>query len=446
MSKKISRRNALKALGGGLLAACGIGAWAKRGELLSLISPESAVDTSRYAYDGAVAKRFYQSYGKEFSLLGFGGMRFPTKPGSHDIDEVMAEKMIDYAYAHGVNYFDTAYFYHDGKSEAFMGKALRKYPRDSYYLCDKMPTPMINDVAQAKAIFQEQLDRCGVTYFDNYLLHTLSSRDQFEDIYIRGGVLDYLRQEKEQGRIKCLGFSFHGDVPFFNYLMDNFTWDCTMIQLNYADWNDPDEVPQGSKQAGSLYRKAMEKHTPVFVMEPVKGGTLANLPANQAAILREANPDASEASWAIRYVASLSGVVTLLSGMSSLEQVLDNIHTLSHFQVLSDTEQGVIRRVMGKQDHSGDIPCTYCRYCDPCPYGIDIASIFHAYNTYKKDGDQALLTHYCVDVPKGKRASQCVGCNVCLPRCPQHIAIPDQLQGVDKKIQTIAAAEGRSVL
>lgn len=238
MTKKISRRTMLKALGGGLAAVLGIGAIAKHEDLWPFAETTAPIDTAAYAGDGKVATRLYRSNGKNLSLLGFGGMRFPMKPGSEDIDEAMAAKMIDYAYDHGVNYFDTAYFYHNGKSEAFMGKVLAKYPRESYYLCDKMPTPMVKSLDQAKDIFQKQLDACGVTYFDNYLLHTLSSREEFERVYIQGGVLDYLWEEKAKGRIKCLGFSFHGDVPFFNYLMDTFTWDCVMVQINYADWND----------------------------------------------------------------------------------------------------------------------------------------------------------------------------------------------------------------
>lgn len=445
MSKKISRRTALKALGGGIAAALGLGVLAKQADIFSLTGQEEPKQMEAYAGDGKVATRLYRSNGKELSLLGFGGMRFPTKLGSQDIDENMAEKMIDYAYAHGVNYFDTAYFYHHGTSEAFMGKALRKYPRDSYYLCDKMPTPMIKNLAQAKQIFQEQLDRCGVTYFDNYLLHTLSSREEFERVYIAGGVLDYLREEKAQGRIKCLGFSFHGDVPFFNYLMDTFTWDCVMIQINYADWNDENEAPQGIKQSGSLYRKATETHTPVFVMEPVKGGNLANLPKAQGDILKQAAPDQSQASWALRFVASLPEVVTLLSGMGSLEQVLDNIHTMAHFQPLTAAEQQVIRRVMGKESSTKLIPCTYCRYCDPCPYHVDIASVFHTYNTWHDAGPD-VVTHYIIDVKKGTRASQCTSCNVCLPRCPQHIAIPDTLRQVDRAVQRVAAETGKVIL
>lgn len=445
MTKKISRRTMLKALGGGLAAVLGIGAIAKHEDLWPFAETTAPIDTAAYAGDGKVATRLYRSNGKNLSLLGFGGMRFPMKPGSEDIDEAMAAKMIDYAYDHGVNYFDTAYFYHNGKSEAFMGKVLAKYPRESYYLCDKMPTPMVKSLDQAKDIFQKQLDACGVTYFDNYLLHTLSSREEFERVYIQGGVLDYLWEEKAKGRIKCLGFSFHCDVPFFNYLMDTFTWDCVMVQINYADWNDETEAPQGNKQAGTLYRKAAEKHVPVFVMEPVKGGNLANLPKAQADILQQAEPNASQASWAIRFVASLPEVVTLLSGMSSLEQVLDNIHTMANFQPLSAQEQQTLRCVMGKTDPDQAIPCTYCQYCQPCPYAVDIAQVFKCYNTWGRDGDK-FFVHYQVDVPKGKRASQCTKCNICLPRCPQHIAIPDMLQQVDGAVQQRAKQAGKVIL
>ena len=168
---------------------------------------------------------------------------------------------------------------------------MQKYPRDTVYLADKMPTPILTGLDQAKDIFQTQLDRCQVAYFDNYMLHSLTSQDQFDELYIQDGILDYLRQEKARGRIRCLGFSFHGDVPFFHYLLDQYDWDFCMIQLNYADWNEPGEAPLGSRQAGDLYRKCREKDVPIFVMEPVKGGNLANLSSSAEAILKQQRPE-----------------------------------------------------------------------------------------------------------------------------------------------------------
>jgi predicted aldo/keto reductase-like oxidoreductase len=456
MSKKINRRQALQIMGAGAAGLAGAGLW-NRKQIIDFFDRDATVQGSEA--DGKVVTRLYPSNGAQVSLLGFGGMRFPTRltASGKVIDEEISEKMIAYAYRHGVNYYDTAYFYHDGKSEAFMGNVLKQYPRNSFYLCDKMPTPVLKSLDQAKEIFQRQLETCQVQYFDNYLLHSLSSRDIFDELYVKGGILEYLHSEKEAGRIRCLGFSFHGDVPFFNYLMDNFAWDCVMIQLNYADWNDEGEQPDGSKQGGSLYRKAVEKNVPVFVMEPVKGGNLAQLSVPASAILKEENHDASAASWALRYVGSLPAVVTMLSGMSSIEQVIDNIHTMANFHPLSEKERRILARSMGKRTAETQINCTYCRYCDPCPYGVDIAGIFHVYNTQadrldiddgtaSAEAKKEFLIRYQNEVNRSSRAGHCSGCNECLPRCPQHIAIPQQVQQVDALVRKLADETGKVVI
>lgn len=304
----------------------------KREDILAFLDADKAAGAAGTDL-GKVTTRYYKPLGKDLSLLGFGCMRLPTTftASGREIDKELGEKMVDFAYRHGINYFDTAWFYHDGKSEAFIGQALQKHPRDTVYLADKMPTSILTGLDQAKDIFQTQLDRCQVAYFDNYMLHSLISQDQFDELYIQGGILDYLRQEKARGRIRCLGFSFHGDVPFFHYLLDQYDWDFCMIQLNYADWNEPGEAPSGSRQAGDLYRKCREKDVPIFVMEPVKGGNLANLSSSAEAILKQQRPEASMASWALRWGGSKEGGITMNSGMSNLEQVLDNIRTLSNF-------------------------------------------------------------------------------------------------------------------
>lgn len=365
MGHDISRRTFLKLLGGGLAGAAAGGALVKREDILAFLDADKAAGAAGTDL-GKVTTRYYKPLGKDLSLLGFGCMRLPTTftASGREIDKELGEKMVDFAYRHGINYFDTAWFYHDGKSEAFIGQALQKYPRDTVYLADKMPTPILTGLDQAKDIFQTQLDRCQVAYFDNYMLHSLTSQDQFDELYIQDGILDYLRQEKARGRIRCLGFSFHGDVPFFHYLLDQYDWDFCMIQLNYADWNEPGEAPAGSRQAGDLYRKCREKDVPIFVMEPVKGGNLANLSSSAEAILKQQRPEASMASWALRWVGSKEGVITMNSGMSNLEQVLDNIRTLSNFQPLSAAEERAIQRSLGKEAGSGAILCTYCRYCE----------------------------------------------------------------------------------
>ena len=444
--KNISRRTALKLIGGGVLALAGAGLW-HRDEIVRFLDND-AREVKEKGTDLLVKKRPY--YETELSILGFGAMRFPTK--GVDIDEELAEKMIDYAYRHGVNYYDTAYIYHLGNSEGFLGRVLAKYPRESYYLVDKMPTFMVFSPSDVPEIFEKQLKRCGVEYFDNYMLHSLTSKSEFEKVYIAGGGLDYLKEQQAKGRIKHLGFSYHGEYPFYEELMENYKWDFVMIQLNYADWNDENEAPSGSKQGGSLYRKAVEKNVPVFVMEPVKGGNLANVTPEQAEIFRRQHEDWSPASWAIRYVASFPQVVTLLSGMSDINQVIDNVNTMSEFEPLTDVEQRTIALAQGKAVQ-GTINCTYCRYCDPCPYGVDIAGNFRAYNEWAerlgvaegegtKENKKLFLQKYKNYVVKLARANHCISCGVCLPKCPQSLQIPSELAKVSKLVKKFSLEVG----
>jgi len=456
----MDRRTAIKVIGGSVLGIAGLGALATREDIIRWLDADKAAMESGETKAGKVSTRFYKPLERELSVLGFGCMRFPMKNG--EIDYELTDKMVDYAYRHGVNYYDTAYFYHGGKSEETIGRILKKYPRESFCLTDKMPTSMIDDPDDIPEIFEEQLRRCGVEYFDNYLLHSLSSMEKFERIYLAGGGLDYLREQKENGRIRSLGFSFHGDVPFFNYLMDNFTWDCTMIQLNYLDWNEANESPNGSRQAGSLYRKAEEKNVPCFIMEPVKGGNLAELPKNAMDILKRREPKKSAASWALRYVGTKPLVVTMLSGMSTIEQVVDNVSTTTEFKPLDDADMRVLNLSMGKNDNTGMIPCTYCRYCDPCPYGVDIAGVIKTYNLWAErlgltEGGNGgikekkeFLVRYKNAVEKSARADHCTRCLKCMPRCPQSINIPTEMRKVDEFVQKLEKdihkkAEGASV-
>lgn len=267
----MGRRQALKymALGGvGLLGTC-------YGLDKTGIIHFTDEEVKRPIKEGPVTTRTDAS-GNKVSLLGFGCMRFPMRDGA--IDEELTMKMVDYAYHHGVNYYDTAYIYLGGKSEAMIGKALSRYPRETYYLADKMPTWLVNGLDSAKSIFQEQLDRCGVQYFDYYLMHSLNAYEQFKQIYLDYGVLDYLKEERRKGRIKHLGFSFHGNLEFFEYLMKwhdeakaEDKWEFVQIQLNYFDWEDP------YQQSAKLYKMLEERNIPAVIMEPVRGGMLATL-------------------------------------------------------------------------------------------------------------------------------------------------------------------------
>ena len=437
--RKISRRTAIK-LGACALGAAALGLWT-RDDILAFLRKDKQNMAQGGQGAAMVDTRDYD--GMKLPLLGFGAMRLPERRG--EIDEELALEMIDYAYRHGVTYFDTAYFYHGGQSEAFLGRALYKYPRESYFLADKMPGYGLQGPEDAPEIFQKQLDACRTEYFDNYFLHYLTDEESFRKFYIDGGALAYLQKEKERGRIRHLGFSFHGDMTFLQHLVDGWSWDCALIQLNYQDWNAPDEAPDGAQDKGSQYRLLAERHIPIFVMEPVKGGRLASLPGPAEDLLKTREPDRSIASWAMRFVASQPEVVTILSGMSTIDQVVDNVQTLSRFQPLSEADLAVLAKASGRTLAAQAVACTYCRYCEPCPYGVAIADNFRVYNDWagalgllEQRGEapaknkEAFLRHIKNQIPKKARADMCTRCGKCLPLCPQHIDIPKELGNMEK--------------
>jgi len=362
------------------------------------------------------------------SLLGFGCMRFPKiDPDKPDIDEELASKMLDEAYQAGVNYFDTAYPYHQKLSEPFVGKALKKYPRDSFYLATKMPGWEIKNVDDAKRIFHEQLDRLQTTYIDFYLCHALS-KEGFK-VYQEPGVMDFLYQMKEEGKIKHLGFSFHDTPDVLDHIIHQYEWDFVQLQLNYLDWD--------FQNAKKQYQIVKDYGVPVIVMEPVRGGTLANLCEESREILNNAKPDQSIASWAIRYAASKDQVMVVLSGMSNLEQTRDNIQTLTDFEPISKAEQKTIDQALKVFLDKNLIPCTNCKYCMPCPEGVDIPKVFKIYNQYALNHfDQAFIRNY-EKLKPSERAENCIACGHCLEHCPQNIAIPQRMEEIEALYQEL---------
>jgi uncharacterized protein len=358
---------------------------------------------------------------KNPSLLGFGCMRFPTKSKDQpDIDEDLAYQMIDDAYQHGVTYFDTAYPYHHGMSETLIGKALKKYPRDSFYLATKMPTWLIESVDDAKRIFYEQLEKCQVDYFDFYLCHALN-RSNYKAYQIPG-VMDFLYQMKKEGRIHHLGFSFHDTPEILNEIIHTFKWDFVQLQLNYLDWEFQDAKTQ--------YKIVEDYGIPCIVMEPVRGGLLASLSDKAKEILVNMNPNVSIASWAIRYAASKPNVMVVLSGMSNLEQTQDNIKTMSQFKPIEDEEQRVIDQALKVFLESNAVPCTGCSYCMPCPEGVDIPELFRIYNRYMVTKSKMDFKREYERLEEGKRANLCVSCGECMSQCPQKINIPKLMQDI----------------
>jgi predicted aldo/keto reductase-like oxidoreductase len=376
-----------------------------------------------------MVKRHIDSLGADVSLLGFGCMRFPliqNDPGK--IDYPRAQKMIDRALEGGVNYFDTAWPYHEKHSEVFVGEALSKYPRDRYFLASKMPTweTFASPRENMETIFSEQLRKCRVDYFDFYLVHSLNTEHlkKCRDYQM----YEFLKKKKDEGRIRRLGFSFHANSEVLEEVVTSYDWDFAQIQLNYLDW----EV----LNAKGLYEYLTRKHIPVIVMEPVRGGALATLNETAAGLLKKADPQASISSWAIRFAASLPNVMTVLSGMSTLEQVEDNLKTLSAFKPLDEGEYNVIHQAIAAYRASGTIPCTGCRYCTDCPQGVAIPRIFSHYNIYQIDKNRGGFNTNYGSLLAHEKAHNCVGCGLCMTHCPQEIKIPDSL----KEIAAFAAA------
>lgn len=359
----------------------------------------------------------------EISRLGLGTMRLPVKTkikreANPLIDYEKGQELVDMAYNLGVNYFDTAYMYHAGKSEKFIGTALKKYPRDTYYLADKLPIWMCKRKADMEKIFSNQLQRTGHDFFDFYLLHSLDGNNF--DKCEKYGAYEFVEKKREEGKIKNIGFSFHGTIDDLKRIVAAHKWDFAQIQMNYLDWKDQDAETQ--------YKILTDAGIPVIVMEPVRGGKLADVPENVSSLFKGNNPDKSIASWAIRFVASHENVLTILSGMNSPEQMQDNVDNLTDFVPFTDTEYKICANAAALINKSDIIPCTGCDYCADCPKGVKISTVFSVYNKFKTNElteNESKAEYSKIDV----NASQCVNCKHCEGHCPQSIPISSLMQG-----------------
>lgn len=368
--------------------------------------------------------------GKQLSGLGFGIMRLPTLPDG-SIDEEQTREMVAYAIKSGVNYFDTAYFYLGGQSEGLIGKILAEYPRESFYLATKYPGSQYHKPGyKPQEIFEEQLQKCGVEYFDFYLLHNVDEDSM--DIFMNPeyGIIDYFKEQKRLGRIKHFGFSCHAEVPGLEKFLDEYGQDMEFcqIQLNWLDW-----TLQNAKEKYELLTK---RNIPVWVMEPVRGGRLAILPNANERTLKNLRPEDSVARWSFRFLQGLPNVHMVLSGMSNMAQMQDNVATFSVHDSLSDEEFDLLQAIA--ENLKTAIPCTGCRYCcDGCPQGLDIPGLLAMYNELR----------FAWNIPEDRRGeflkegmdpAACIFCNSCVKACPQHIKVPEVLLDFSKKLPTLS--------
>ena len=368
--------------------------------------------------------------GKKISLYGMGAMRLPVVEGDDSrIDESATFEMVDYAMDHGVNYYDTAWGYHGGNSETVMGRALARYPRESYYLADKFPGYDLSNMDKVEEIFEEQLRKCGVNHFDFYLFHNVCELNIDSYLDPKYGIHDYLMEQKRNGRITHLGFSVHGSFEVMRRFLDAYGKDMEFcqVQLNYVDWEFQD-----AKAKIELLRSM---GIPCWVMEPVRGGRLANLADPEAAVLRAMRPDEAPVAWAFRFLQSMPEVTVVLSGSSNMEQMRQNIAICEEDRPLDGKEmEGLISLARNMVD-AKSVPCTACKYClSHCPKGIDIPRMIELYNEHVFTGGGFIAPMALAAVPADRQPSACIGCGKCADVCPQQIDIPGIMKDFAQKL------------
>lgn len=374
----------------------------------------------------------YKSFGDtSLSALGLGTMRLPVTDGDYGkIDEEKTAALIDLAIKSGINYFDTAWPYHSGNSERVLGKILSRYPRESYYLASKFPGFDVSTFEKKEEIFKEQLRKCNVDFFDFYLFHNVCEKNIEYFLSPQYGLRDYLVEQKKRGRIRHLGFSTHGAPETVLRFLDAYGDDLEFcqIQLNWLDWK-----LQGAKEKVEMLNA---RHIPIWVMEPVRGGSLATLPDPYAAQLRKIAPDRSLPEWAFRFLQSIEGVTVTLSGMSNEQQLRENVLTYAENRPLSETEWDTLLGVADAMLSEKTLPCTACRYCtEGCPRGLDIPRLLSLYNEYLYTDGSRLPAIMLSALPEDKRPSACIGCKSCESVCPQKIEIARALSDFAEKVK-----------
>ena len=433
--RQLNRREFLRALGvGGAMVA---------------LNPMAALAQDNKptapATAGKMTYRVQNGSGERISLLGFGMMRLPRD------NQELVNQLVDYALAHGVNYFDTAPIYGRGLNEGITGAALSRHPRESYYIATKMSNynQATWPLEESKKMYYNSFKQLRTDYIDYYLLHGIgqSGMKDFNPRFIDNGLLDFLVEERKAGRIRHLGFSYHGNVEVFDWLInhhDKYHWDFVQIQMNFLDWRHASLSGEKDADADAeyLYNQLAKHDIQAVIMEPYRGGALGKMSEGHADQLKELRPDDTIARWAFRWVGSKPGVLTVLSGMNVMEHLVENCQTYSPLEQCTEAENDLLEKIADSISGIPVIPCTTCAYCMPCPYGVDIPGNFTVYNDAMHSGllplptrnapdydqrHEAFVKAYFDGVPADKRATQCIDCGHCLPLCPQQIRIPSQM-------------------
>lgn len=406
---------------------------------------------------GNMEMRTNQRNGDKVSLLGYGCMRWPMVKGDDGkdrIDQKTVNELVDYAYKHGVNYYDTSPAYLQGQSEDAAGEALSRYPRESYYLATKLSNFNDNSREASMKMYHDSFKALRTDYIDYYLLHSIGmgGYPAFKERYEDNGMIDFLLEERKAGRIRNLGFSFHGAKEAFDAFMEldeKYHWDFVQIEMNYLDWRHA-KAPWNTN-AEYLYGELSKRNLPVVIMEPLLGGRLANMAEGAAQKLLERDPQHSIASWAFRFVGSFPGVMCALSGMTDMVALTDNVHTFGHFNPITEDDYEFLMDIAELLDSFPTVPCNDCKYCMPCPYGVDIPGVFTHYNEmvnsgmvatsreqqdYKKLKRRYLLS-YDRAVESLRQADHCIHCRQCIPHCPQSINITGELQRIGNYVEKL---------
>ena len=463
----MDRREFLKHIGGAAVATSVVLSACKNDE------KEAPVVGNIIDGQGEMTYRINPNTGDKVSILGYGMMRLPVEEGgtlsehpNSPIDQELVNQEIDYALEHGVNYFDTSPVYCKGMSEHATGIALARHPRNSYYIATKLSnfSPSTWSTEASKAMFENSLKELQTDYIDYLLLHSiggdtndLNNHELFNARFVDNGILDWLVEQKNAGRIRNLGFSYHGDVDIYDMLLKwhdegRYHWDFVQIELNYLDWKYADELNTRNTDAHYLYEELHRRGIPAVIMEPLLGGRLASLPDHIVKQLKEREPETPVARWAFRFAGTPEGILTVLSGMTYMEHLVQNVATYSPLRPISEEEDAFLMKIAEEIVELPLVPCTTCNYCMPCPYGLNIPVIFDFYNKCVTEGKipagnteareyqearKRFLIGYDRHVPSLRQASHCIGCNHCVEHCPQKINIPQELHSIDDYVEQL---------